>query len=169
MDMEKVPMTRDGLTVLETELRTLKNVERLEIIRAIGTAREHGDLKENAEYHAARERQSFVEGRITELEGVISCVDVIDPSKLSGDMVRFGATVLLADEDTDEERTYQIVGAYETDMAQGKISVTSPMARALIGKELGDSIEVVAPGGVKGYEICKVMFKWSKRLSRETA
>ena len=157
--MEKVPMTRDGLTVLETELRTLKNVERLEIIRAIGTAREHGDLKENAEYHAARERQSFVEGRITELEGVISCVDVIDPSKLSGDMVRFGATVLLADEDTEEERTYQIVGAYETDMAQGKISVTSPMARALIGKELGDSIEVVAPGGVKGYEICKVMFK----------
>ena len=157
--MEKVPMTRDGLTVLETELRTLKNVERLEIIRAIGTAREHGDLKENAEYHAARERQSFVEGRITELEGVISCVDVIDPSKLSGDMVRFGATVLLADEDTDEERTYQIVGAYETDMAQGKISVTSPMARALIGKELGDSIEVVAPGGVKGYEICKVLFK----------
>ena len=157
--MEKVPMTRDGLTVLETELRTLKNVERLEIIRAIGTAREHGDLKENAEYHAARERQSFVEGRITELEGVISCVDVIDPSKLSGDMVRFGATVLLADEDTDEERTYQIVGAYETDMAQGKISVTSPMARALIGKELGDSIEVIAPGGVKGYEICKVMFK----------
>ena len=152
-------MTRDGLTVLETELRTLKNVERLEIIRAIGTAREHGDLKENAEYHAARERQSFVEGRITELEGVISCVDVIDPSKLSGDMVRFGATVLLADEDTDEERTYQIVGAYETDMAQGKISVTSPMARALIGKELGDSIEVVAPGGVKGYEICKVIFK----------
>jgi transcription elongation factor GreA len=159
MDMEKVPMTRDGLTVLETELRTLKNVERLEIIRAIGTAREHGDLKENAEYHAARERQSFVEGRITELEGVISCVDVIDPSKLSGDMVRFGATVLLADEDTEEERTYQIVGAYETDMAQGKISVTSPMARALIGKELGDSIEVVAPGGVKGYEICKVIFK----------
>ena len=157
--MEKVPMTRDGLTVLETELRTLKNVERLEIIRAIGTAREHGDLKENAEYHAARERQSFVEGRITELEGVISCVDVIDPSKLSGDMVRFGATVLLADEDTDEERTYQIVGAYETDMAQGKISVTSPMARALIGKELGDSIEVVAPGGVKGYAICKVIFK----------
>ena len=157
--MEKVPMTRDGLTVLETELRTLKNVERLEIIQAIGTAREHGDLKENAEYHAARERQSFVEGRITELEGVISCVDVIDPSKLSGDMVRFGATVLLADEDTDEERTYQIVGAYETDMAQGKISVTSPMARALIGKELGDSIEVVAPGGVKGYEICKVIFK----------
>ena len=157
--MEKVPMTREGLTVLETELRTLKNVERLEIIRAIGTAREHGDLKENAEYHAARERQSFVEGRITELEGVISCVDVIDPSKLSGDMVRFGATVLLADEDTDEERTYQIVGAYETDMAQGKISVTSPMARALIGKELGDSIEVVAPGGVKGYEICKVIFK----------
>ena len=157
--MEKVPMTLDGLTVLETELRTLKNVERLEIIRAIGTAREHGDLKENAEYHAARERQSFAEGRITELEGVISCVDVIDPSKLSGDMVRFGATVLLADEDTDEERTYQIVGAYETDMAQGKISVTSPMARALIGKELGDSIEVVAPGGVKGYEICKVIFK----------
>ena len=157
--MEKVPMTRDGLTVLETELRTLKNVERLEIIRAIGTAREHGDLKENAEYHAARERQSFVEGRITELEGVISCVDVIDPSKLFGDMVRFGATVLLADEDTDGERTYQIVGAYETDMAQGKISVTSPMARALIGKELGDSIEVVAPGGVKGYEICKVIFK----------
>jgi transcription elongation factor GreA len=157
--MEKVPMTRDGLTVIENELRKLKNVERLQIIRAIADAREHGDLKENAEYHAARERQSFVEGRITELEGVISCVDVIDPATLSGIIVRFGATVLLADEDTNEERTYQIVGAYETDMLQGKISVTSPMARALIGKKLGDSIEVVAPGGAKGYEICNVMFK----------
>jgi transcription elongation factor GreA len=157
--MEKVPMTRDGLTVLENELRKLRNIERLEIIRAIADAREHGDLKENAEYHAARERQSFVEGRITELEGVISCVDVIDPATLSGTMVRFGATVLLVDEDTNEERTYQIVGAYETDMAQGKISITSPMARALIGKELGDFIEVVAPGGIRGYEICGVMFK----------
>ena len=157
--MDKVPMTRDGLTVLENELRKLKNSERLEIIRAIADAREHGDLKENAEYHAARERQSFVEGRITELEGVISCVDVIDPAALSGTMVRFGATVLLVDEDTNKERTYQIVGAYETDMAQGKISVTSPMARALIGKETGDSIEVVAPGGNKDYKICEVIFK----------
>ena len=157
--MEKVPMTRDGLTVLESELRKLKNEERLDIIRAIAEAREHGDLSENAEYHAARERQSFVEGRITELEGVISCVDVIDPAKLSGDVVRFGATVMVADEDTDEELTYQIVGAYEADIKQGKISVTSPMARALIGKSLGDSIEVVAPGGAKGYEICVVNYK----------
>ena len=157
--MEKVPMTTNSYALLEEELKKLKSDDRPNVIKAIAEAREHGDLSENAEYHAARERQSFVEGRITELEGVISCVDVIDPSKLSGALVRFGATVLLADEDTDEERTYQIVGAYETDMAQGKISVTSPMARALIGKELGDSIEVVAPGGVKGYEICKVMFK----------
>lgn len=157
--MEKVPMTRDGLTVIETELRRLKNEERLAIIRAIAEAREHGDLSENAEYHAARERQSFVEGRITELEGVVSCADVIDPSKLSGDMVRFGATVMVADEDTDEELTYQIVGAYETDIKLGKISVTSPLARALIGKSLGDSVEVATPSGAKGYEICKVIFK----------
>jgi len=157
--MEKVPMTRDGLTVLETELRRLKNEERLSIIRAIAEAREHGDLSENAEYHAARERQSFVEGRITELEGVVSCAEVIDPSKLSGDMVRFGATVMVADEDTDEEITYQIVGAYEADIKQGKISVTSPLARALIGKSLGDSVEVAAPSGAKGYEICEVTYK----------
>ncbi len=157
--MEKVPMTRDGLTVLEAELRKLKNEERLSIIRAIAEAREHGDLSENAEYHAARERQSFVEGRITELEGVVSCADVIDPSKLSGDMVRFGATVMVADEDTDEELTYQIVGAYEADIKQGKISVTSPLARALIGKNLGDSVEVATPGGAKGYEICEVVYK----------
>lgn len=157
--MEKVPMTRDGLTVLEAELRRLKNDERLSIIRAIAEAREHGDLSENAEYHAARERQSFVEGRITELEGVISCADVIDPSKLTGDIVRFGATVMVADEDTDEELTYQIVGAYEADITQGKISVTSPMSRAMIGKSVGESIEVAAPGGAKGYEICEVVYK----------
>lgn len=154
--MEKIPMTAEGLKQLEDELRELKDVERPAVIRAIAEAREHGDLSENAEYHAARERQSFIEGRITELEGVISHADVIDPSKMSGDVVRFGATVLLADEDTDEESTYQIVGQHESDIESGKLSVTAPLARGLIGKSLGDSVEVKTPGGSKTYEIVKV-------------
>lgn len=156
--MEKLPMTRQGVERLEKEHRRLTNDERPAIIQAIATAREHGDLKENAEYHAARERQSFVEGRISELESIISLAEIIDPSALSGDTVRFGATVLLADEDTDEESTYQIVGTHEASIDDGRLSITAPMARALIGKSLGDSVEVVSPGGSKGYEIVKVEY-----------
>ena len=154
--MEKIPMTAGGLKSLEDELRNLKDVERNAVIRAIAEAREHGDLSENAEYHAARERQSFIEGRIKELEAIISRAEVIDPSKLSGDVVRFGATILLADEDTDEESTYQIVGQHESDIETGKLSVVSPLARGLIGKSLGDSVEVKTPRGSKSYEIVKV-------------
>jgi len=154
--MEKIPMTASGLKSLEDELRNLKDVERNAVIRAIAEAREHGDLSENAEYHAARERQSFIEGRIKELEAIISRAEVIDPSKLSGDVVRFGATILLADEDTDEESTYQIVGQHESDIESGKLSVVSPLARGLIGKSLGDSVEVKTPRGSKSYEIVKV-------------
>ena len=157
--MEKVPMTREGLDALELEFKRLKFEERPAIIRAIATAREHGDLSENAEYHAARERQSFVEGQISELEGVISCSEVIDVASLTGETIRFGATVLLADEDTDEETSYQIVGAYEADINKGRLSVTAPLARALIGKTVGDSIEVPTPKGSKSYEICDVKFK----------
>jgi len=157
--MEKVPMTREGFDNLEDEFRRLRGEERPAIIKAIAAAREHGDLSENAEYHAARERQSFVEGRLAELEDVISRADIIDTSKLSGDTVRFGAIVVVADEDTDEELTYQIVGTYEADIDSGRLSVTSPMARAMIGKTIGDSIEVATPRGPKGYEICKVKFK----------
>jgi len=156
--MEKVPMTRSGLDALEEEFRRLRNEERPAIIKAIAAAREHGDLSENAEYHAARERQSFVEGRLAELEDVISRADVIDISKLSGQIVRFGAMVMVADEDTDEEITYQIVGAHEADLDQGRLSVTSPLARAMIGKTIGDSVEVDTPRGPKGYEICDVRF-----------
>ncbi len=154
--MEKLPMTREGLDRLEDEHRRLRDQERPAITKAIAVAREHGDLKENAEYHAARERQSFVEGRIAELVSIISLAEVIDPSQLSGDVVRFGATVLLADEETDEEVTYQIVGRHEANIDEGRLSVTSPMARALIGKSLGDSAEVISPGGAKFYEIVKV-------------
>ena len=157
--MEKIPMTAKGLAELEDELRHLKTVERPEIIRAIGAAREHGDLSENAEYHAARERQSFIEGRVAELEDAVSRADVIDPSKLKGKIIRFGATVKLADEDTDEESTYQIVGTHESDAAKGKLSITSPLARALIGKTIGDSVEVTTPAGSKSYEVIKVAFK----------
>jgi transcription elongation factor GreA len=157
--MEKVPMTRGGLDALEEEFKKLKYEERPAVIRAIASAREHGDLKENAEYHAARERQGFIEGRITVLEGVISCAEVIDTAMLTGDVVVFGATVLLADEDTDEETTYQIVGAYEADVDKGLLSVTAPLARALIGKTIGDSVEVTTPRGSKSYEICEVTFK----------
>ncbi len=156
--MEKIPMTPGGLVALEDELRQLKSVERPAVIRAIAEAREHGDLSENAEYQAARERQSFIEGRITELEDIISRAQVIDASQLSGDTVRFGATVTLADEDSDDEAVYQIVGAHEADIKSGRMSVHSPLARALIGKRIGDSVEVSAPGGSKSYEIVDVRF-----------
>ena len=149
-------MTVEGLVTLETELKNLKNIERPAVIRAIAEAREHGDLKENAEYHAARERQSFIEGRVVELESIISHADPIDPTKFSGDIVRFGAKVMLADEDTDEESNYQIVGSHEADIDSGLLSVTSPLGRSLIGKSIGDSVEVVSPGGSKAYEIVAV-------------
>ncbi|MBF0093969.1 MAG: transcription elongation factor GreA [Alphaproteobacteria bacterium] len=156
--MEKIPMTMPGLATLEDELRRLKMTERPAVIRAIAEAREHGDLSENAEYHAARERQSFIEGRIVELEDIISRAEVIDISRLSGDQVRFGATVTLADEDSDEESTYQIVGVHEADIKRGRISVHSPLGKALIGKHLGDSVEVSTPKGGKAYEIIDVKF-----------
>lgn len=149
-------MTREGLTALEKELRRLKSEERPAVIKAIAEAREHGDLSENAEYHAARERQSFIEGRIAELEDVTSRAEAIDTSEMSGDIIRFGAFVLVADADTDEETKYRIVGAMEADLEEGKISVTSPLARALIGKTIGDVVEVATPGGGKSYEICEV-------------
>ncbi len=157
--MEKIPMTRNGLDALESELRRLRSEERPAIIKAIEAAREHGDLSENAEYHAARERQSFIEGRLAELEDIISRADVIDPSTLSGDTVRFGATVHIVDEETDEEQTFQIVGTHEADASAGRLSITSPLARGLIGKRLGDSADVAAPGGSKSYEILEVEYK----------
>ena len=156
--MEKIPMTPGGLATLEDELRVLKSVERPAVIRAIAEAREHGDLSENAEYHAARERQSFIEGRITELEDIISRAQVIDVSQLSGSTVRFGAFVTLADEDSDDESIYQIVGAHEADISAGRLSVHSPLARALIGKHIGDSVEVSSPGGSRSYEVVDVRF-----------
>jgi transcription elongation factor GreA len=155
--MEKIPLTRAGFEKLEAELRHFKSVERPAIIQAIAEARAHGDLSENAEYHSAKEKQSFIEGRIKELEGVISLADVIDQTKLSGS-IKFGATVELVDEDTDEEKTYQIVGEYEADIENGRLNVKSPLARALIGKDEGDSIEVRTPGGDRGYEILKVSY-----------
>ena len=157
--MDKVPMTAAGLKQLEDELRTLTNVERAEVIRAIATAREHGDLKENAEYHAARERQSFIEGRIAELKGVISHAEVIDHTAFDGNIIRFGATVMLADVETDQQITYQLVGEYEADIDHGRLSVSAPLARALIGKTLGDEVEVRTPGGSKGYEVVDVKFE----------
>jgi len=156
--MDKAPMTAEGLAKLEKELRQLKTVARHEVVQAIAEARTHGDLSENAEYHAARERQSFIEGRIGELEDLISRAEVIDPSKMSGSTIRFGANVVLADEDTEEEVTYRIVGTHESDIASGLISVTSPLARALIGKTKGDVVEVSAPRGAKSYEIVKVTY-----------
>lgn len=153
--MDKIPLTRAGHTALNDELKKLKSVERPAVIRAIAEAREHGDLSENAEYHAAREKQSFIEGRVKELEGVISLADVIDPASLSGS-VKFGATVRIVDEDTDEEKTYQIVGEPEADIESGKLNIKSPLARALIGKDAGDSVEVRTPGGEKSYEILSI-------------
>lgn len=155
--MEKIAMTRAGYDQLDGELRQLRSVERPAVIRAIAEAREHGDLSENAEYHAAREKQSFVEGRIKELEMVISRAEVIDTSKLAGS-IKFGATVTLVDESTDEERTYQIVGEAEADLERGLLNLRSPLARALIGKDEGDSIEVVTPGGGKSYEIISIRY-----------
>jgi transcription elongation factor GreA len=156
--MERVPMTAGGLQALEEEINHLKSVERPEVIRAIAEARAHGDLSENAEYHAAKERQSFIEGRVIELEDMIGRAEVIDVSKLSGETVKFGATVQLVDEDTDEERKYQIVGDMEADAKKGRISISSPISRALIGKTVGDTVEVAAPGGARSYEILKVSF-----------
>lgn len=156
--MEKVPMTAEGLATLEEELKRLKE-ERPLISKAIGIAREHGDLSENAEYHAAKERQGLVEARLKDIEGIISHAQVIDPSTLSGDTVKFGATVKVIDEDTGEESTYRIVGMYEADAKSGSLSVGSPLARALIGKTIGDSVEVATPGGAKFYEIVDVTFK----------
>ncbi len=150
-------MTRAGHAALDEELKALKSVERPAVIKAIAEAREHGDLSENAEYHAARERQSFVEGRIKELEAILSLAEVIDPSRLSG-AIKFGATVTLVDEDTDEERTYQIVGEPEADIERGLLNIRSPLARALIGKDAGDSVEVRTPGGEKSYEIVSIRF-----------
>ncbi|MEO3416496.1 transcription elongation factor GreA [Roseovarius sp. CAU 1744] len=155
--MEKIPMTQAGFAALETELKQLKSVDRPTIIRAIAEAREHGDLSENAEYHSAKEKQSFIEGRIKELEGVIGLAEVIDPAKLSG-TIKFGATVTLVDEDTDEEKTWQIVGEHEASIENGLLNIKSPIARALIGKDEGDSVEVRTPGGDKSYEVVKIAY-----------
>ncbi|MCB1439904.1 MAG: transcription elongation factor GreA [Nitratireductor sp.] len=156
--MEKVPMTPAGHQMLEAELKRRQSEDRPNIIAAISEARAHGDLSENAEYHAAKEQQSHNEGRISELEDLLSRADVIDVTKLSGGTIKFGATVKLVDEDTDEEKTYQIVGDQEADVKSGKISISSPIARALIGKAEGDSVEVAAPGGARAYEILEVKF-----------
>ncbi len=153
--MDKIPLTRAGHAALNDELKRLKSKDRPEIIQAIAEARAHGDLSENAEYHSAKEKQSFIEGRIKEIEGFLARADVIDTAKLSG-AIKFGATVKLVDENTDEEKVYQIVGEPEANLERGKLNVKSPLARALIGKEEGDSIEVRTPGGEKSYEILSV-------------
>ena len=156
--MERIPMTAAGFKALEEEVNQLKNVDRHEIIKAIAEARAHGDLSENAEYHAAKEKQSFIEGRVMELEDQIGRAEVIDVSKLSGSTVKFGATVTLVDEDSDEKRKYQIVGDVESNVKRGRISLSSPIARALIGKGKGDTVEVSTPGGTRSYEVLKVEF-----------
>ena len=155
---DKVPMTAGGFARLEEELRYLKTTARPEVIRAIAEARAHGDLSENAEYHAARERQSFIEGRVAELEDKIARAEVIDVASLNGSTVKFGATVTLVDEDTEVETAYQLVGEMEADVKEGRLSITAPLARALIGKEVGDSVEVMTPAGSKAYEILKVQY-----------
>jgi len=157
--MDKIPMTAAGYSVLEDELRHRQQVERPRIIQQISDARTHGDLSENAEYHAAKEQQSLNEGRIAELEDRLARAEVIDVSKLSGDTIKFGATVTLVDEDTDKKAVWQIVGEPEADARKGRISITSPLARALIGKKKGASVEVMAPGGPKAYEITKVEWR----------
>ncbi len=154
--MEKVPMTAEGYAALDAELKRLKTDERPAVIAAISEARSHGDLSENAEYHAAKERQSFIEGRVAELEDKLARAHVIDISRLSGTNIKFGATVTLLDEDSGDEAVYKIVGEDEADVRGGKVSITSPVARALIGKEAGDIVEVTAPGGAKSYEVLKV-------------
>jgi len=154
--MEKVPMTDEGYSALDEELKRLKTTERPAVIAAISEARAHGDLSENAEYHAAKERQGWIEGRIAEIEDKISRAQVIDVSRLSGASVKFGATVSLVDEDTEEDARYQIVGEHEADIRSGRISLSSPLSRAMIGKAVGDVVEVTTPGGIKAYEITKV-------------
>ena len=157
--MTKIPMTADGFQRLEEELRHLRQTERPAVIRQIAEAREHGDLSENAEYHAARERQSFIEGRFGELEDKISRAEIIDVSKLSGKQIKFGATITVVDEDTEEKNSYQIVGPDEADIREKRLSITSPLARAVIGKKVGDTVEVTTPNGSKSYEIVRVAFK----------
>ena len=152
-------MTQAGYATLVNEVKRLKTIERPAVVKAIEEAREHGDLSENAEYHAAREKQAFIEGRLLELGDKLSRAEVIDVSQMKGSIIRFGATVTVADEDTDEESTYTIVGEDEADIAEGRISVTAPLARALIGKEKGDQVELMTPGGSKGYEIIMVAYK----------
>jgi transcription elongation factor GreA len=154
----QVPITPAGFIVIEAELKERKMVTRQEIVESIATAREHGDLKENAEYHAAKEQQSFNEGRIKELEGAVGAAQIIDPSKFSGSQIKFGAKIVIVDEDTDEERSLQIVGEYETDADSGKISITSPVARALIGKSVEDSVSVITPRGKVTYEVLEVNY-----------
>ena len=157
--MDQIPVTKIGYDKLTAELENLKSVERPNVIESIATAREHGDLKENAEYHAAKEQQSFIEGRIKELESVTGRAQIIDPTSLSGDTVKFGATITVVDEETDEEETYQIVGDYESDMDTGKLAMSAPVARALIGKSEGDSVTVKTPKGNRDYEILSVEYK----------
>lgn len=158
--MDKLPMTANGYRLLEEELKQLKTIERPGVIRAIAEAREHGDLSENAEYHAAKERQSFIEGRVLELEDKLRRAEVIDIAKLAGSkQIKFGATVKLSDEDTDEQLNLQIVGQDEADIKSGRLSITAPLARALIGKTVGDTVEVTTPGGSKSYEVINVVFK----------
>ncbi|BCJ91442.1 transcription elongation factor GreA [Terrihabitans soli] len=156
--MDKIPMTAAGHVLLEQELKRRSAEERPRIIQAITEARSHGDLSENAEYHAAKEQQSLNEGRIAEIESLLARAEIIDPSKLKGDTITFGATVKLIDEDTEEEKTYQIVGEVEADVKSGRVSITSPIARALVGKKVGDQVEVTAPGGAKSYEILNIRF-----------
>lgn len=155
--MDKIPLTVRGFRELEVELKKLKSRDRPAIIQAISEAREHGDLSENAEYHAAKEKQGFIEGRVKELEGIIGLADVIDPSKMRG-AIKFGATVKIVDEDTDEEKTYQIVGEAEANIERGLLNIKSPLARAMIGKEEGDSVEVKTPGGDRSYEILSIEY-----------
>src|SRR5882672_6409241 len=157
--IDKIPMTAAGHLALETELKRLTSVERPRIIEAISEARSHGDLSENAEYHAAKEQQSLNEGRIAELEDKLARAEIIDVSKLSGETIKFGATVTLVDEDTDKKAVWQIVGEPEADAKKGKISITSPLARALVGKKKGAQVEVVTPGGAKAYEVMKVEWR----------
>ncbi len=156
---DKFPVTGPGLAQLQDELKHLKTVARPDAIRSIAEARQHGDLSENAEYHAARERQSFIEGRVAELEDKMSRAEVIDISKLSGDTVMFGATVTIIDEDTDEKLTYQLVGELEADVKNGRLAITAPLARGLIGKKAGDSVEVSTPKGERVYEILKINYR----------
>ena len=155
----KIPITLTGFNQLQEEIKVLKTIDRPAVIQAISDAREHGDLKENAEYHAARERQSFIEGRISELEDKMSRVDVIDPLKMGGNVIKFGATVQVIDDETEKEHTYQIVGEYESNFEKGKLAFTAPLSRALIGKTVGDMVEVTTPKGAKAYEVVKVLYK----------